>query len=117
MTRVARLDAIRRRAERLRAEIRRHDRLYYVLDRPAISDAQYDRLFAELTRLEAEYPKLVTPDSPTKRVAGGALPSLPSVRHLALMLSLESVTDPDAVRRFDERVGKTVGGSRLQYML
>ena len=111
------LDAVRRRAERLRAEIRRHDRLYYVLDRPAISDAQYDRLFAELTRLEGEYPRLVTPDSPTERVAGGALSSLPAVRHLAPMLSLESVTDPDAVRRFDERVRKAVGGSRLQYVL
>ncbi len=117
MTRTASLNAVRRRVERLRAKIRRHDRLYYVLDRPTISDAQYDRLFAELTRLEAEYPRLVTPDSPTKRVAGGAVPSFPTVRHLAPMLSLESVTDPDAVRRFDERVRKTVGGSRLQYML
>lgn len=62
----------RRRAEQLRRQIRRHDYLYYVLDRPEISDAAYDRLLGELRRLEAEYPWLVTPDSPTQRVAGVA---------------------------------------------
>jgi DNA ligase (NAD+) len=66
--------SVRRRAERLRAAIRRHDYRYYVLDRPSISDAAYDRLFAELVRLEAAHPRVVTPDSPTRRVAGTPSP-------------------------------------------
>lgn len=111
------LTAARRRIERLRSKIRRHDYRYYVLDHPTISDAQYDRLFAELERLEAEHPSLVTPDSPTGRVAGAPLPSFPTVQHLAPMLSLESVTDLDAVRRFDERVKVAIGGAVVQYVL
>jgi DNA ligase (NAD+) len=59
-----------RRLEQLRAAIRQHDYRYYVLDRPTISDAKYDRLFSALTRLEAAHPELITPDSPTQRVAG-----------------------------------------------
>ena len=103
------LKEARRRAERLRAAIRRHDYLYYVLDRPAISDAAYDRLFAELVRLEASYPALATPDSPTRRVGGAPLAAFPEVRHRARLLSLESVTDPDEVRRFDARVSAALG--------
>jgi DNA ligase (NAD+) len=96
-----------RRIEQLRAAIREHDYRYYVLDRPTISDAEYDRLFAELVRLEAAHPDLVTPDSPTQRVAGAPLAAFPTVEHLAPMLSLESVTDAEAVRRFDERIRTT----------
>jgi len=75
--------AVRRRAERLRAAIRKHDYRYYVLDRPSISDSQYDRLFTELVRLEVVHPQLVTPDSPTQRVAGAPQPAFSSIRHLA----------------------------------
>src|SRR3989442_841763 len=89
----------RRRIDRLRGEVRRHDRLYYVLDLPEISDAEYDRLFAGLTALEKAFPDLVTPDSPTQRVAGKPLPAFPEVRHLAPMLSLESVRDPGEGRK------------------
>ncbi len=102
--------ADRRRAERLRDEIRRHDHLYYVLDRPEIDDAAYDRLFRELVELERAYPGLATPDSPTRRVGGEVLPSFPEVRHVAPLLSLDSVTDPAAVGRFDERLRKDVRG-------
>jgi len=98
----------RRRAERLRREIRRHDRLYYELDRPEISNAAYDRLFSELTALEAAHPALATPDSPTRRVGGQVRDALGAVRHVAPLLSLDSVTDPDAVRRFDERIRRAV---------
>jgi DNA ligase (NAD+) len=100
----------RRRIERLRREIRRHDYLYYVLDRPAISDAEYDRLFAELERVEKAFPDLVTPDSPTKRVSGEPLATFPEVRHVAPMLSLESVRDPEEVRAFCERARQALGG-------
>jgi DNA ligase (NAD+) len=111
------LAAARRRAETLRRQLREHDYRYYVLDRPSISDAAYDRLYAELERIETDYPALVTPDSPTRRVAGAPLSSLPDVRHLTPILSLESVTDPDAVRRFDERVRSALGGRKPRYML
>ncbi|MBZ5558022.1 MAG: NAD-dependent DNA ligase LigA [Acidobacteriia bacterium] len=111
------LTAGRRRAEELRAAIRQHDYRYYVLDRPAISDAQYDRLFAELVRLEAAHPEIVTADSPTQRVAGEPLPAFTAIEHVAPMLSLESVTDADAVRRFDERIRASARGRAARYVL
>jgi DNA ligase (NAD+) len=106
-----------RRAEQLRDVIRQHDYRYYVLDQPAISDVEYDGLFEELARLEAAHPELVTPDSPTQRVAGAPLPALPTIEHLAPMLSLESVTDADAVRRFDQRIRASLRGKPVRYML
>lgn len=90
-------------------EIRRHDYLYYVLDRPEISDAAYDRLFDELRRLETAHPDLADPESPTQRVAGAPLPSLPSARHLAPMLSLESVARESDVRAFLKRTTDALG--------
>ena len=87
----------------LAEEIRHHDHLYYVLDRPEITDEQYDALFEELRSLERARPDLVAPDSPTQRVAGAPGETLPSVRHLAPMLSLESVTRPEDVRAFVTR--------------
>jgi DNA ligase (NAD+) len=116
-SRPPRLIAARRRAEQLRAAVRTHDYRYYVLDQPTISDAEYDRLFQELVRLEAAHPEVVTPDSPTQRVAGAPLPAFPTVEHLAPMLSLESVTDADAVRRFDERIRERAGGKAVRYVL
>src|SRR5690606_22900403 len=97
-------------------QIRHHDYLYYVLDRPQITDAQYDALVAELRRLEARYPELVTPDSPTQRVAGGVREGFATVRHHAPMLSLESTTSADAVRRFDARLRREVGPD-VRYVL
>ena len=117
MKRSASLDGAHRRAERLRAQIRRHDYLYYVLDCPEISDAQYHRLFAELSALEAAFPRIVTPDSPTRRVAGAPLPAFPSVRHLAPMLSLDSVADPEDVKRFDERVRTALHRLQVGFVL
>ena len=64
---------VARRLEQLRQEIRRHDYLYYVKDRPEISDSEYDRLYKELSDLEAAHPELVTSDSPTQRVGGAVL--------------------------------------------
>ncbi len=93
----------------LTKEIRRHDHLYYVLDRPEISDAEYDRLFRELQRLEEEFPGLASPDSPTQRVGGEPLDAFSTVEHTAPMLSLDSSADEDALRRFDQRVRKAVG--------
>ncbi len=106
----------RRRVEGLRSEIRWHDHLYYVLDRPEISDAEYDRMFAELQALEEAHPEFITPDSPTQRVAGKPLPEFPEVSHLTPMLSLDSVTDPQEVRRFDQRVRDALEGSKVRYV-
>ncbi|MDE3154607.1 MAG: NAD-dependent DNA ligase LigA [Acidobacteriota bacterium] len=100
---------VRARVEALRREIRHHDYLYYVLDRPKIPDAKYDRLFRALQQIEAAHPSLVTPDSPTQRVGGAPLASFPGVRHLAPLLSLDSVVDPEDVRRFDARVRQVAG--------
>jgi len=96
-------------ADELRAELHRHSYLYHVEDRPEITDPEYDELFRRLRDLEAEYPSLVTPDSPTQRV--GALPQdgFESVEHVAPMLSLDSTQDVAEVRRFDERVRKALG--------
>jgi len=97
--------------ETLRGEIGHHDYLYYVLDRPEISDAEYDRLYDALVRLERAFPKLVTPDSPTQRVAGTVLESFPTVEHTAPMLSLESTRDRAAVGRFIDRLRRELGGA------
>jgi DNA ligase (NAD+) len=89
----------------LEGEIRRHDHLYYVLDRPEIADAEYDALFHELERLEREHPNLAAADSPTQRVAGVPLDVFGTVKHTAPMLSLASETSEPEVRRFVERLG------------
>ena len=88
----------------LRREIERHNRLYYVEDRPEISDAEYDRLFRELLELEKRFPDLVTPDSPTQRVGGAPLEKFTQVTHRIPMLSLDNAFNEEDMRDFDERV-------------
>ena len=107
---------VRRRAARLRAEIRRHDHLYHVEYRPEISDGAYDKLFRELQAIEEAFPHLLTPDSPTQRVGADPLSELPVVRHVMPMLSLDSSEEPGDVRRFDERVRKAVEGP-VEYLV
>ncbi|MEX2294904.1 MAG: NAD-dependent DNA ligase LigA [Gemmatimonadota bacterium] len=104
-------------AEALRAEIRRHDRLYHVEDAPEISDSLFDRLFQRLKEVEAAFPDLVTPDSPTLRVGGEPRDDLPAIEHVVPMLSLDSTNDPAELRRFDERVRKGVEGGAVEYLL
>ncbi len=93
----------------MRDQLRRHEHLYYVLDRPEISDEAYDELFRELQALEAAHPELVAPDSPTQRVGGTPLDSLATVEHAAPMLSLDSGAELADVERFDERLRKLLG--------
>ena len=104
-------EADRARAAELRQEIERHNYAYYVLDAPTIPDAEYDRLFRELQALEAAYPELVTPDSPTQRVGGTPLDAFPKVRHAVPMLSIRTETDTEAsgAQAFDARVRKELG--------
>ena len=88
----------------LRAAVARHDRLYHVLDSPEIEDAEYDRLFARLLALEAEYPQLGDPDSPTRRVGGAPAEGFAEVAHEVPMLSLANAFDEGGVADFDRRV-------------
>src|SRR5437762_32368 len=97
------------RVEELRAQIRRHEHAYYVLDAPEVSDAEYDALFLELRRIEDERPDLLTPDSPTQRVGGEATGQFAKVRHRSPMLSLQNAFDEAEIRGFDKRVRAAVG--------
>ena len=102
--------------ERLRAEIRHHDYLYYVKARPELPDEDYDHLFGRLQAIEEAYPDLVTGDSPTQRVGGEPQPQFTTFLHTAPMLSLDSTHGEDDVRRFDERVRKGMQG-HVEYLL
>jgi DNA ligase (NAD+) len=88
----------------LRKQISHHDRLYYELDKPEISDADYDRLMQELKTLEREHPQLITPDSPTQRVAGQPSGKFAKIRHSVPMLSLANALSPEEVVEFVERI-------------
>lgn len=97
------------RAAVLRAEIERHNRAYYVLDQPSIPDAEYDRLFRELQRLEAEHPELPTADSPTQRVGGAPLSEFGKVVHRVPMLSLNNAFTEEEAAAFDRRSREGLG--------
>jgi DNA ligase (NAD+) len=97
------------RINQLRSLIRHHEERYYVHAAPEISDDEFDRLLHELERLEAENPDLVTPDSPTQRVAGKVTDGFPTVEHIIQMLSLDNAYNDDELRAFDERVRKGAG--------
>jgi DNA ligase (NAD+) len=99
------------RAAALREQIERANHSYYVLDAPALPDAEYDRLFRELQQLEAEYPELARPDSPTQRVGGAQRKDLPEVRHVVAMLSIRTETDsgPGGATAFDARIRRELG--------
>lgn len=101
--------AAKSRADELRRTLEYHNRLYYVLDAPELSDAGYDELFRELQSLENSYPQLISPDSPTQRVGGIALDKFAAVQHRLPMLSLENASNEDEIRDFDQRVKKFLG--------
>ena len=103
--------SIAKRVATLREAIETHNRNYYVLDQPTISDAEYDALFRELQALEQEHPSLVTPDSPTQRVGGGPLAAFAHVRHRFPMLSIrtETNTTPQGASQFDARIRRDLG--------
>lgn len=100
---------------RLRQEIRRHDVLYYVHNAPEITDRQYDKLFAELKRLETEHPELVTADSPTQRVSEQPIEGFQTVAHAVPMLSIDNTYNEAELREFDKRVSKGLEGGAYDY--
>ena len=89
---------------KLREEIRHHEHLYYVLDTPELTDAQYDALVNQLKALEAEHPELITPDSPTQRVGGKPKEGFVKTPHSRPMLSLDNAYNEDELRAWDQRV-------------
>src|SRR6185369_4046616 len=97
------------RLKELRDAIRHHEERYYIHNAPDISDEEFDQLLHELERLEADHPDLVTPDSPTQRVAGRPTENFPTVEHIAPMLSLDNAYNEDELRAFDERVRRGIG--------
>jgi DNA ligase (NAD+) len=107
----------KKRTDWLRREIRRHDYLYYIQNQPQISDQHYDKLFAELKALEAEHPEIVTPDSPTQRVAGRPLGEFATVRHAVPMLSVDNTYSAEELKAFDERVRKQLGATDYDYVV
>jgi len=108
---------VRKRLERLRQEIRRHDHLYYVLNAPEIGDREYDARFAELLRLEAAHPELVTADSPTQRVSGRPLDEFATIRHAVPMLSMDNTYSAEELQAFDERVRKQLDRADYDYVV
>ncbi len=105
-----------RRAEELRAQLRRHEHLYYVLDAPEISDAEYDALMNELKQIENEHPELLTPDSPTQRVGGKPAEGFKKVRHSRPMLSLDNAYSTEELADWDRRVRELADGLPVEYV-
>ena len=102
--------------EKLRVHLRRHEHLYYVLDQPEVSDAEYDALLRELKSLETAHPELVTPDSPTQRVGGKPREGFVKVPHSSPMLSLDNALNEGELRDFDRRVRELLGETPFQYV-
>jgi DNA ligase (NAD+) len=113
--------SVKKRAEELRGQIAHHDRAYYVLDDPEISDPEYDDLLRELREIEEEHPDLLTPDSPTQRVGGEPLEKFKRVEHAEPMLSLANARNEDELRAWAKRVERNlerldIHGSEIRYV-
>ncbi len=102
---------------RLREQIRYHDYKYYVEAQPEISDLEYDRLVERLRELEARFPELVTPDSPTQRIGDQPVPELRSVRHRVPMLSIDNTYSQQEVRSWAQRIGRLLPGEKIEYVV
>ena len=102
-------------AETLREQIRHHEHLYFVLDQPAISDAEFDRLMNALKAIERAHPELVTPDSPTQRVGGKPREGFMKVAHSSLMLSLDNAYNEAELREWARRAAELAGATKVEY--
>src|SRR5215469_6466737 len=109
MSTPTRASSSQREVEALREKIRHHEHLYYVLDQPEITDAEFDVLMNQLKALEKEHPELVTPDSPTQRVGGIPREGFVKMPHSAPMLSLDNAYNFDELRAWDRRVRDLAG--------
>jgi DNA ligase (NAD+) len=105
-----------REVEELRRSLRRHEHLYYVLDQPEITDAEYDALMRRLRELEEQHPELASPDSPTGRVGGKPREGFVKVPHSSAMLSLDNALNEEGLRDFDRRVAELLSGAHYRYV-
>lgn len=113
---MARNAKLAKQIEKLREELRRHEYLYYVQDDPEISDVKFDKMMAELKRLEAEHPELVTADSPTQRVGGAPRKGFETRQHTPPMMSLDNTYSMEELEDFDRRVRELSGRERVDYV-
>ncbi len=107
---------INKQIEKLREELRRHEYLYFVQDESEISDIKFDRMMAELKKLEAEHPEMVTPDSPTQRVGGAPRKGFETRRHSPPMMSLDNTYSTEELEDFDRRVREISGRENISYV-
>lgn len=110
------IENIKKEIEDLRNIIRYHSNLYYNLDAPEISDAEYDRLMRRLIELEEKHPELITPDSPTQKVGGQPATEFKTVEHTIPMLSLANAFSPEDLRAFDKRVRSALKQNEVEYV-
>ena len=109
-------DSIEQQIQKLREDIEHHEYLYYVLDQPEISDAEYDKLMRHLQELEEAHPQYLTPDSPTQRVGGKPREGLQRAEHSSPMLSLDNALNEEELREFDVRVKSLLGAQKYNYV-
>ncbi len=109
-------EEIKEKAEKLRRELRHHSYMYYVLERPEITDYEFDHMYRELVDIEKEYPELVTPDSPTQRVGAKASEDFPKVRFRKPMLSLANAFNAEELYEFDRRVKQGLREEKVEYI-
>lgn len=107
---------IKQKIENLKKQINHHNHQYYVLDKPEISDAAYDKLFRELKKLEEEHPELKTDDSPTQRVGAPPLKSFKTFHHKTPLQSIDNAMNEDELKAFDERVQKGLKKDKITYV-
>jgi DNA ligase (NAD+) len=108
--------AIEKKIDALREKIRHHEYRYYVLDSPEISDAEFDALMNELKRIEADHPKVITPDSPTQRVGGKPREGFVKAKHSSPMLSLDNAYSEEELRDWERRLHELSGRTDIEYM-
>ena len=102
--------------DQLRENLRHHEYLYYVMDAPEITDAEYDAMMRELKKLEDAHPELITPDSPTQRVGGKPREGFVKIAHSSPMLSLDNALGEEELREFDRRVKSGLGDEEFAYV-
>jgi DNA ligase (NAD+) len=107
---------IQKKIDKLREVIRKHDYLYYALDRPEMSDSEYDKLFRELQKLESEHPGLITSDSPTQRVGAPPLKEFKAITHKVSLMSLDNAMNIEELEDFDRRVREGLGTDSVDYV-
>jgi DNA ligase (NAD+) len=108
--------ALEKKIESLREKIRHHEYLYYVLDKPALTDAEFDKLMNDLKRVEAEHPEMIMPDSPTQRVGGKPREGFVKAKHSSPMLSLDNAYSEEELRDWERRVHELSGRTDVEYM-